>query len=131
MRVELDHLQLAAPSGCEPAARAFYGGLLGLTELAEPPALSERGGVWFALADGGQLHVGVVPVAEFTPATKAHPGLRVSPDDLHVLAEALLAAGHPVVWADPAEIPGRVRLHTTDPWGNRLELLATPAADPG
>lgn len=28
----IDHVQLAAPPGCEPAARRFYGGLLGLAE---------------------------------------------------------------------------------------------------
>jgi hypothetical protein len=29
----LDHVQIAAPPGCEPAARHFFGGLLGLSEL--------------------------------------------------------------------------------------------------
>ena len=29
----LDHVQVAIPAGGEPAAREFYGGLLGMTEL--------------------------------------------------------------------------------------------------
>ena len=58
----LDHVQLAAPPGCEPAARRFFGELLGLVELERPAALRGRGGVWFAAGDH-QLHVGVeVPV---------------------------------------------------------------------
>lgn len=32
----LDHLQIAMPRGEEAAARAFYGGVLGLLELPKP-----------------------------------------------------------------------------------------------
>src|ERR1700761_2326993 len=71
----LDHVQVAAPTGSEPAARAFYGELLGLQEREEPAALADRGGVWFALAGAGTLHVGVVETG-FAPAAKAHPALR-------------------------------------------------------
>jgi catechol 2,3-dioxygenase-like lactoylglutathione lyase family enzyme len=116
----LDHVQVAAPPGCEAEARAFYGRLLGLEELEKPPALAARGGAWFACG-AQQLHVGVSP--DFTPATKAHPGLRVSsPHDLDALAERLTSAGAAVHWDD--EFPGVARFYTEDPWGNRLELLA-------
>jgi hypothetical protein len=70
----LDHVQLAAPPDCEGAARAFFGRLLGLAEQEKPEALRSRGGVWFALPDARQLHVGVE--RDFAPAGKAHPGLR-------------------------------------------------------
>ena len=70
----LHHVQVAAPPGCEPAARAFYGELLQLTEIAKPPLLAVRGGCWFSLGDG-ELHVGVED--PFKPAAKAHPALRV------------------------------------------------------
>ena len=73
--VGFDHVQVTAPPGCEADARRFYGGLLGLTEVRKPPALRARGGVWFALASGQQLHVGVAD--EFAPARKAHPALGV------------------------------------------------------
>ena len=43
----LDHAQVAAPRGSEEQARAFYGGTLGMAEVAKPAALAGRGGVWF------------------------------------------------------------------------------------
>jgi len=57
--VRIDHVQLAAPAGCEEAARRFFGGVLGLAEIEKPASLRPRGGVWFALGAGQQLHVGV------------------------------------------------------------------------
>jgi hypothetical protein len=66
----LDHVQVAAPPGCEREARRFYGELLGLRELAG----------------------------------------------------ALTTAGAAVAWDD--RIAGRRRFFTSDPWGNRIELLA-------
>ncbi|MGA9858664.1 MAG: hypothetical protein WBQ18_12430 [Solirubrobacteraceae bacterium] len=119
----LDHVQIAAPPGCETQARRFYGELLGLTELAKPPALRARGGVWFALGAGAQLHIGVDQ--DFSPARKAHPGLRVERHQLRELADTLGRAGAPVTWDE--ELPGYERFYTADPWGNRLELLATAA----
>lgn len=115
----LDHVQVAAPPGCEPAARRFYGELLGLPEMDKPQALRDAGGAWFAL-DGAQLHVGVD--AGFAPADKAHPALRVSPGQLDDLAARLQAGGAPVAWDD--RLPDVRRFFTADPWGNRLELLA-------
>jgi catechol 2,3-dioxygenase-like lactoylglutathione lyase family enzyme len=130
----LHHVQVAAPEGCEPAARAFYGDLLGLTELAKPAELRARGGAWFGLGDGGaqQLHVGVE--RDFMAARKAHPALAVvSIPELEALAQRLAAAGAPVVWDE--SIPAVRRFYTADPWGNRIELLAAggdpPAPAPG
>ena len=60
MNLTIDHVQLAMPTGLEADARQFYGTLLGLPELEKPEALKSRGGVWFGLADGRQLHLGVV-----------------------------------------------------------------------
>jgi catechol 2,3-dioxygenase-like lactoylglutathione lyase family enzyme len=111
----IDHVQVAAPPGCEPEARAFYGGLLGLEELAKPEPLAARGGCWFR-AGGQELHVGVEE--PFSPARKAHPGLVA--DDLDALAERLAAEGIAVEWDE--SIPEARRFHTADPFGNRLEL---------
>lgn len=116
----LDHVQVAAPPGCEAAARRFYGVLLGLVELEKPEPLRSRGGVWFELG-AQQLHVGVEE--PFSPALKAHPALRVAPEDLDRLAEHLSAAGVKVEWDDA--LPGERRLYSEDPWGNRIELLAS------
>jgi catechol 2,3-dioxygenase-like lactoylglutathione lyase family enzyme len=113
-------VQLAAPPGCEAEARRFFGDLLGLEELGKPESLRSRGGAWFALSGGRELHVGVED--PFTPARKAHPAFRVSSEELDQLAERLEAAGKSVEWDD--SLPGVRRFYAADPWGNRLELLA-------
>jgi catechol 2,3-dioxygenase-like lactoylglutathione lyase family enzyme len=114
--VGLHHVQLAVPAGAEDAARAFYGGLLGMVELAKPAALAARGGCWFR---GGtwELHLGVE--AEFRPARKAHPGVVVH--GLAALAARLTEAGVRVDWDD--NFPGHRRCYAEDPFGNRLEFL--------
>ena len=106
--MRLDHVQVAAPAGCEEAARAFYGGVLGLREVEKPAALRARGGVWFE-----QLHVGVED--GFVPARKAHPAFAV--DDLDALAERI----GDVQWDDA--VPGVRRFYAHDPFGNRLEFV--------
>jgi catechol 2,3-dioxygenase-like lactoylglutathione lyase family enzyme len=115
--VGLDHVQLAAPAGCEAAARAFFGDLLGLEELAKPEALRTRGGAWFGLPDGRQLHVGVAE--PFAPAEKAHPAFRV--DGFDELKARLADAG--IATRDDDAIPGLRRFYAEDPFGNRLELV--------
>ncbi|MEO9120783.1 MAG: VOC family protein [Solirubrobacteraceae bacterium] len=121
--MSLDHVQLAAPPGCEAAARRFYGELLGLVQVDKPSRLRARGGVWFALGDGRELHIGVED--PFVAAAKAHPALSTGDTEaLSALAERLGGAGAPVHW-DTA-LPGVTRFYTEDPFGNRLELVARP-----
>jgi len=117
--VELDHVQIAAPPGCEPAARRFFGDLVGLEELEKPEPLRSRGGAWFRLGER-QLHIGVEP--NFEPTRKAHVALRVAPAELDDLAARLTAAGAPITWDD--SLPGERRFYSADPWGNRIEFLA-------
>ncbi len=122
MIIGLDHVQVAAPAGCEDEARRFYGRLLGLEEVPKPPLLAARGGVWFRVGEQ-ELHVGVAD--EFAPARKAHPALRVdSGTELERLADRLTEHGVEVGWADPMEIPGTARFFAVDPWDNRVELVA-------
>jgi catechol 2,3-dioxygenase-like lactoylglutathione lyase family enzyme/ketosteroid isomerase-like protein len=115
----IDHVQIAAPPGCEEQARRFYSGVLGLAEVDKPEALVARGGAWFSLG-AQQLHVGVEKA--FAPARKAHPAIRVATSQLAALAARLAEAGAPVNW--DSAIPGTRRFYTEDPWGNRLELLS-------
>jgi hypothetical protein len=69
------------------------------------------------------LHVGVAD--GFGPATKAHPAFRVSSAaSLEMLAARLEAHGHVVSRPSHEEIPGTLRLRSSDPWGNRIELVA-------
>lgn len=117
--VGLDHVQLAAPSGCEEQAREFFGRVLGLHELAKPDALQGRGGVWFRIG-AQELHIGVQE--PFSPALKAHPALGVASEQLDALAARLSAAGANVVWDQ--SLDGKRRFYTQDPWGNRIELLS-------
>jgi catechol 2,3-dioxygenase-like lactoylglutathione lyase family enzyme len=117
--VGLDHVQVAAPRGCEAEARRFYGTLLGLMEVEKPESLRARGGVWFRCGEQ-QLHVGVED--GFVPARKAHPALHVAVGELDVLAERLRDAGEQVVWDEA--LVGVRRFYSQDPWGNRIELLS-------
>src|SRR3954453_14785964 len=128
----IDHVQVAGPPGCEPAARAFYGELLGLREIPKPPELAARGGVWFALG-AQELHIGVEQ--DFRPALKAHPAFSCADADTLAasleaagapdpLAAASGAAGPPVSWN--GSVPGVRRFYTADPFGNRLEIVAVP-----
>jgi catechol 2,3-dioxygenase-like lactoylglutathione lyase family enzyme len=112
--MRIDHVQVAAPPRCEAEARRFYGVVLGLEEIAKPEPLQARGGVWFRLAGGQELHVGVDEA--FAPARKAHPAFTV--DDLDALAARL----GDVTWDDT--LPAVRRFYASDPFGNRLEFLA-------
>jgi catechol 2,3-dioxygenase-like lactoylglutathione lyase family enzyme len=115
--IAIDHVQLAMPIGAEDAAREFYSGLLGMTEIPKPTELSKRGGCWF---ESGvvQLHLGVEEA--FRPAKKAHPAFRCG--DYDALVSRLHAAGLDVTAAE--DIPGVRRCHIDDPFGNRIELIA-------
>jgi catechol 2,3-dioxygenase-like lactoylglutathione lyase family enzyme len=114
--VGIDHVQLAMPAGQEDAARRFYSGLLGLSEVDKPSDLVARGGAWFENA-GVKIHLGVDP--EFRPARKAHPGLLVS--DLRGLLGVLRAAGYQVLDAEVRD--AHEHAYVEDPFGNRLELM--------
>lgn len=112
-----DHVQVAIPPGSEDRCRAFYVELLGMTELTKPPVLAARGGLW--LRSGAvEIHLGVE--ADFRPARKAHPAIRIG--GLDALAGRLAAAGYDVSWDDL--IAGTRRFFTHDPLGNRLEFIA-------
>jgi catechol 2,3-dioxygenase-like lactoylglutathione lyase family enzyme len=111
-----DHIQIAAPEGCESAAREFYGSVLGMKEIEKPPVLRVRGGCWFECGSQ-QLHIGVE--RNFQPAKKAHPAFAVS--SLDELREALTERGVNVV--DDHDLPGSRRFYAEDPWGNRLEFV--------
>jgi catechol 2,3-dioxygenase-like lactoylglutathione lyase family enzyme len=112
----IDHVQLAAPAGCEQEARRFFGEVCGLEEIPKPEPLAARGGVWFRCGSQ-QLHIGVEQA--FAPSRKAHAAFRLgSPDDLRVLAGRI----GDVHWDD--ELPAYERFYASDPFGNRLEFLA-------
>jgi len=114
--VGIDHIQIAAPEGCEQVARQFYGSILGMEEIEKPPALRARGGCWFQCGEQ-QVHIGVERA--FHAAKKAHPAFAVR--DLDDLREGLLVRGIAIL--DDDRLPGTRRFYAEDPWGNRIEFL--------
>ncbi len=122
--IGLDHVLLSMPRGGEDAAREFYGGILGLSEIPKPAPLDTHGGCWFlghgilpGVAAGVSIHLGVEE--PFVPARKAHVALLI--DDLPALRALLVDAGVEVK-DDDADI-GIRRFYAFDPFGNRLELI--------
>lgn len=118
----IDHVQLAAPPGCEAEARNFFGCLLELEEIEKPEPLRSRGGCWFKLGSI-QLHIGVEEA--FRPATKAHPALAVH--NINAVFEVLEGAGVQCIWDEALE--GIRRFYANDPWGNRLEFTEPTSPD--
>jgi catechol 2,3-dioxygenase-like lactoylglutathione lyase family enzyme len=114
--LRIDHIQIAAPEGCEEAAREFYAATLGMTEVEKPLQLRARGGCWFQSGDQ-QVHIGVEK--DFRPARKAHPAFGVS--DLDELRQTFISRGMQV--QDDENLPEARRFYAADPWGNRLEFL--------
>jgi len=114
--MQLHHVQLAMPEGGEDQARAFYEGILGISEVKKPENLRLRGGVWFEVGDI-RVHLGVEK--GFVPAKKAHPAFLIK--SLVDLIDKLTKAGFAVVRDQP--LKGYDRVYVSDPFGNRIELL--------
>jgi catechol 2,3-dioxygenase-like lactoylglutathione lyase family enzyme len=112
----IEHVQLAMPAGGEDKARAFYTGVLGITEKAKPPHLARRGGVWF---ESGALKIHLGVDKDFRAAKKAHPALLV--EGIGALIQKCRTAGYQVVTDEPLE--GYTRIYVDDPFGNRIELM--------
>jgi catechol 2,3-dioxygenase-like lactoylglutathione lyase family enzyme len=117
----LHHVQLAIRPGGEDDCRRFWGGILGLSEVAKPAALAVRGGCWFR-GDGLEVHLGVE--TDFVAARKAHPGIEVR--GLDALAARFADSGVEVRW--DGEFPGYRRFYADDLFGNRLEFLEVESA---
>lgn len=113
---DIDHVQVAVPPGADEAARAFYGGVLGLAEIPKPAPLNASGGMWFQLG-ATQLHIG--SQADFVAAKKAHPAFLV--EDFGAYCAQLSGSG--VVVREEDQVAGRRRAGIEDPFGNRIELI--------
>lgn len=109
LKIELHHLQLAAPPGGEAAARVFFGELLGLEEVPKPANLVGRGGVWFRCGQH-ELHIGIEK--DFRAAKKAHPAFQVQ--NLEDLQERLEMNG--VTASQDEPLPGVSHLSSIDHW---------------
>jgi catechol 2,3-dioxygenase-like lactoylglutathione lyase family enzyme len=111
------HAQISIPVGAEDDARAFYCGVLGLTEIPKPDSLAGRGGFWIEIGSF-QIHMGAEDDIE-RQKTKAHVAYLV--DDLAAWRNRLRSAG--IEPMDGIPIPGFERFEFRDPFGNRVEFL--------
>jgi catechol 2,3-dioxygenase-like lactoylglutathione lyase family enzyme len=116
------HVQISIPKGAEDEAREFYCRLLGLSEISKPESLAGRGGFWMDLGDT-QVHVGTENI-EGREASKAHIAYLV--DGLEDWRNKL--AGRGVAILEGIPIPGYDRFEFRDPFGNRVEMLASRKA---
>jgi len=116
--VRVDHVQLAMPEGEEERARGFYCGVLGLNELPRPADMAARGGAWYG-SGSVAVHLGIDE--PFTPAKKAHPAFVCA--DYEGLLKRLREHEVPIVPAG-VSTEGKLRCHVSDPFGNRIELIA-------
>ncbi len=123
-RVEaIHHAQVTIPKGAEAAAREFYVGTLGLTEVPKPEALQGRGGFWLAVG-ALQVHVGTEEGVDRS-SSKAHVAYRVT--GLGPLRAQLAAVGIDAL--DGIPIPGFERFEIRDPFGNRVEFIEASGSD--
>ena len=113
-----DHVNVTVPAALEPAAKRFYGEVLGLTEIAKPDAARARGGAWYACG-AVQLHLSLEERPAGEPASRRHVCVVVA--DL-AQAEAACAAAGLVIEPDDRPIPGWSRFYVRDPGGNRIEV---------
>jgi catechol 2,3-dioxygenase-like lactoylglutathione lyase family enzyme len=118
--LRVHHAQITIPTGQEAPAKAFYCGVLGLTEIEKPAALQSRGGFWLAASPGDQfqVHIGTEDGVN-RQATKAHLAYEVR--DLSAWRRRLETAGVKILESIP--LPGYDRFEFRDPFGNRVELI--------
>jgi catechol 2,3-dioxygenase-like lactoylglutathione lyase family enzyme len=117
----IDHILLAMPPGEEAKARAFYSGVLLLTEKVKPAALAARGGAWFT---NGTIEVHLGVEKDFRAARKAHPAFVVR----DLAGFVARARRHGCEIAEDEPLPGYERVFIYDPFGNRLELIEPHAS---
>jgi catechol 2,3-dioxygenase-like lactoylglutathione lyase family enzyme len=120
--VRVHHTQISVPKGVEDEARAFYCGLLGLTEAPKPESLRGRGGFWLQIGDF-QVHIGIEEEGDRSRTTKAHVAYEV--EDLEGWRAALTENNIKILEGVP--IPGCNRFEFRDPFGNRVEFLERAA----
>lgn len=97
-------------------ARAFYAGVVGLTEISRPKSF-DFPGAWFQ-AGSDVIHL----LGQPTPDLRGRRHFCLWVTDVHAASRHLIAKGLPVVWDTKYKIDGVDRCFTEDPDGNRIEL---------
>jgi len=114
--LRLQHVAITVPSDGLERARAFYSGVLGLTEMPRPPEIRDRPGIWYSFGST-ELHIQVRD--EVPPPGDRHPALVV--DDIDAWRRR--CAQHGVRMREQPTIFGRRRFDIYDPFDNRIELM--------
>jgi catechol 2,3-dioxygenase-like lactoylglutathione lyase family enzyme len=117
-QARLQHVSVIISEGGQEAARAFYGGLLGLTEKTPPSSLAHLHLVWFNVG-AGELELHCTPNGP-KPTGNEQQHFCLAVDDLAAYRQRLQAAGVAISEAEP--IPARPRFFCRDPFGNLVEL---------
>ena len=113
----LQHAAVTVPVEGLDEARHFYSNLLGLKEVARPPELQSRPGIWYSFGST-ELHIQTRPNVALEKGDR-HPALVV--DDLDGWRSHFVEHGVEVI--DQPTIYGRRRFNLRDPFGNLLELM--------
>ena len=114
--LRLQHVAVTVPTEGLERARSFYSGVLGLREVARPPELAGRPGIWYSFGST-ELHIQArnhVPDGD----TDYHPALVV--DDIDAWRARFAENGVDVT--DQPTIYNRRRFDIRDPFGNRIEI---------
>jgi catechol 2,3-dioxygenase-like lactoylglutathione lyase family enzyme len=98
-------------------ARAFYGGVLNLTEVPRPKSF-DFPGAWYR---NGPTDLHIIGRPQADAASRRHVAFWVA--DIEAAARTLEAAGFPVLW-ETYKIEGIDRFFTADPDQNRIEIMA-------
>lgn len=108
-----DHVLLTYAPGGEDSLRAFYGGVLGLTEVA---GKYPGDAIWYEVA-GTELHFAA---EEPSALSRRHIAFEIT--NLEQTRQHLEEKGLEIAYS--TKIEGRERFFIRDPFGNRLEFLA-------
>jgi glyoxylase I family protein len=99
-------------------AKAFYGGVLGMTEVPRPETF-DFPGAWYR---NGPTDLHLISRAQIDPESRRHVAFYVA--DLQTAARVLQAHGYPVLW-ETMKIAGLDRFFTQDPDHNRIEIMSS------
>ena len=111
----IDHVQVAAPVGCEEEARDFYGNTIGMEEIPKPEELKNEVDVGLnaeikksILVSSGTLHQLKEPSSFYV-------------NEINEFKQTLIEQGVKVI--DDYARPDVIRFYVSDPFGNRIEFM--------
>jgi catechol 2,3-dioxygenase-like lactoylglutathione lyase family enzyme len=111
----IQHVSIPRPPGSHDQTRAFYGELLGLTEVPVPSTLAHLDLVWYRI---GELELHCFAEKPVDDPSGRHFCLEI--ENLEEMRGRLEQAGYELREATP--IPGRPRFFCRDPFNNIVEF---------